>query len=93
MIGYNSMEEEIQNRITLGNEAYNTSKFIFNSRLISSKLKMKFCWNIKRPIVIYAYETWRLKETIQNKLMVFETKVLRKIFGNTEEAESKEMVN
>jgi hypothetical protein len=33
----------------------------------------------------YACETWVLKETIKNKLMVFEGKVLRKIFGRTKE--------
>jgi hypothetical protein len=46
---------------------------------------MKFYWNIIRPIVTYACETWVLKETIKNKLMVFERKVLRKIFGLTNE--------
>ena len=30
-------------------------------------------------------ETWTLKETITNRLMVFERKVLRKIFGQTNE--------
>jgi hypothetical protein len=30
-------------------------------------------------------ETWVLKETTKNKLMVFERKVLRKIFGPTKE--------
>ena len=30
-------------------------------------------------------EVWVLKETIKNKLMVFERKVLRKIFGPTKE--------
>ena len=35
--------------------------------------------------VTYACETWVLKETIKNKLMVFEMKVLRKIFGPAKE--------
>jgi hypothetical protein len=30
-------------------------------------------------------ETWALNETIKNKLMVFERKALRKIFGPTKE--------
>jgi len=81
----NSIEEEIRNRITLGNKAYHANQFLFNSRLISKKLKMKLCWSIIRPIVTYACETWVLKETIKNKLMVFERKVLRKIFGPTKE--------
>jgi len=46
---------------------------------------MKLYWSIIRPIVTYACETWVLKETIKNKLMVFERKVLRMIFGPTKE--------
>ena len=46
---------------------------------------MKLYWNIIRSIVTYACETWVLKETIKIKLMVFERKVLRKIFGPTKE--------
>jgi hypothetical protein len=42
-------------------------------------------WSVTRPIVKYACETWFLKETIKNKLMVFERKVLRGIFGRTKE--------
>ena len=37
------------------------------------------------PIVTCACETWALKETIKYKLMVFESKVLSKIFGPTKE--------
>jgi hypothetical protein len=35
------------------------------------------------------YDLWGLKETIKNKLMVFERKVLRKIFGPTKERDGK----
>jgi hypothetical protein len=42
-------------------------------------------WSIIRPVVIYACETWVLKETIKNKAMIFERKVLKKIFGPTKE--------
>jgi hypothetical protein len=35
--------------------------------------------------VIYASETWVLQETIIQKLLVFERKILRKIFGATKE--------
>jgi hypothetical protein len=35
--------------------------------------------------VTYGYETWVLKRTIKNKLMVFERKVLRRIFDPTKE--------
>jgi hypothetical protein len=42
-------------------------------------------WSIIRPIVTYSCETWVLKGTVKNKLMVFERQVLRKIFGPTKE--------
>jgi hypothetical protein len=42
-------------------------------------------WSIIRPTVTYRCETWVLKETTKNKLMVFERKVLRKIFGPAKE--------
>jgi hypothetical protein len=59
----NSIAEEIGNRITLGNKAYYANQFIFKSRLVSKKLKMKFYWSIIRPIVTYGCETWVLKGT------------------------------
>jgi hypothetical protein len=44
---------------------------------------MKCYWSIIRSVITYASETWVLKEAIKNKLMVFERKVLRMIFGPT----------
>jgi hypothetical protein len=38
-----------------------------------------------RPIVVYGRETWALKESIIQRLSVFERKILRKIFGPTKE--------
>jgi hypothetical protein len=57
----------------------------FKSRFVSKKSKFKLYWSIIRPAVTHACETWVLKETIKNKLMVFERKELRKIFGPTKE--------
>jgi hypothetical protein len=41
--------------------------------------------SVIRPIVTYASETWVLKESSIQKLMVFERKILRKLFGPTRE--------
>jgi len=46
-----------------------------------SKLNRTFI----RPTVTYASETWVLKENIIQKLLVFEMKTLRGIFGPTKE--------
>jgi len=47
----NSIEEGIGNKITLGNKAYHTNQFLFKSRMIYKKLKMKFYYNIIKPVV------------------------------------------
>jgi hypothetical protein len=47
--------------------------------------KLKLYCSVIRPVVTYACETWTLKEIITNRLMVFDRKVLRKIFGPTNE--------
>jgi len=49
------------------------------------KWQSKLYCSLIRPVVTYACETWTLKETITNRLMVFERKALRKIFGPTNE--------
>jgi hypothetical protein len=75
------MEEEIKARIASGNKVYFANKKMFQSRLISKRTKLKLYYSVIRPIVTYSCETWILKETIINKLLVFERKILRKIFG------------
>ena len=57
----------------------------FKSRLVTKYSKLKLYRTVIRPIVTYASETWVLKETIVQKLSVFERKILRRIFGPTKE--------
>ena len=79
----NTIEEEIKERTAPGNKAFFTK--MFQSKLISRMAKLKLYCSVIRPVITYACETWTLKETITNRLMVFERKVLRKIFGPTNE--------
>jgi hypothetical protein len=71
------MEEEIKARIASGNKVYFVNKKMFQSILISKRAKLKLYYLVIRPIVTYSCGTWIFKETIINKLLVFE----RKIFG------------
>jgi hypothetical protein len=48
-------------------------------------LKVKLYRTVIGPIVTYGTETWVLKETIIQKLLVFERKILRRKFGPTRE--------
>ena len=52
----NSIEEGIQYRTTLGNKAYYANQFLFESRMVSKKSKLKLYWSIIRPTVTYACE-------------------------------------
>jgi hypothetical protein len=49
-------------------------------------------WNIIRPRVTYACKAWVLKETIKNQLMIFERKLLRRIFGPTKERDGTRII-
>ena len=95
----NSVEEEIKERITLGNKAYYTNQDLFKSKLLSKKSKLRMYQTLVRPVVTCACETWVLKENIKLKLMVFERKILRRIYGSNKERDgtwrikSKEKVN
>jgi len=54
----------------------------FKSNFVSRKCKLKLYWSVIRPTAVYGV----LKESTIQKLSVFERKILRKIFGPTEEA-------
>jgi hypothetical protein len=75
----------VQHKITLGNNEYCPNQFFCKSRFVSKKSKLKLYWSTLRPSVTYACEIWVLRETIKNKLMVFEWKVLRRTFDPTKE--------
>jgi hypothetical protein len=51
-----------------------------SSRLLSKNLKNKIYINIILPVVLYGCETWSLTLREERRL-VFENRVLRKMFG------------
>jgi len=53
--------------------------------LVTKSSKLKLYRTVIRTIVTYASETWVLKGNIFQKLLVFERKILRGIFGATKE--------
>jgi hypothetical protein len=79
----NTIEEEIKEKIAAGNRAFHVHRKLFILRLISQNIKLQLCNTLIRPNVTYACETWVLKENLINKLMIFERRIMRKIFGAT----------
>jgi hypothetical protein len=64
----------IKEIIALGNKAYFANQKFVKSTLVTKRSKLKLYSTIIRPVVIYAFETWVLKEAIIKKLMIFERK-------------------
>jgi len=50
------MEEEIKERIALGNKVYFANKKMFQNRLISKTTKLKLYYSVIRPIVTYSLD-------------------------------------
>ena len=60
-------------------------EFLFKSKLVSRKSKLKLYWSLITPTVVYGCETWFLQGSIIQGLSVLERKILRKIYGPTKE--------
>jgi hypothetical protein len=52
-----------------------------SSRLISKNLKIKIHETVILPVVLYGCEVWSLTLREEQRLRVFENRVLRRIFG------------
>jgi len=75
----NNMHNEIQLRISNANKAYFAINKMLSSRLLPKATKEKLYTSYLRPIVMYACETWSTTQGDEEKLLIFERKVLRKI--------------
>jgi hypothetical protein len=65
-----------------GNTCYNSVHNLLFSRLLAKSVTVKIYKSILiLPLVLYGCETWSLTLREENKLRVFENKVLSIIFG------------
>jgi hypothetical protein len=81
------MHREINERIASGNRFYHSIIKLLKSKLLSRKSKTLLYTSYLRPVIIYACETWSSTKCDNNRLAIFEQKVLRNIFSpiyNTE---------
>jgi len=60
--------------------ACHVHKKLFTSKLISRNVKLQICNTLIRPTVSYASEIRALKESMINKLMIFERGIMRETF-------------
>jgi len=76
----------MKERIAAGNRASFSNQKILQSKLITKKTKMKLYKALVRPVAVYGSQCWVLTENIKQKLLVFERKILRRIFGPIQKA-------
>ncbi|KAJ4450606.1 hypothetical protein ANN_02032 [Periplaneta americana] len=77
----NDTREEIKRRINMGNAFYYSVEKLLSSSLLSKNLKVRIYKTVILPVALYGCETWTLTLREEQRLGVFENKVLRKIFG------------
>ncbi|KAJ4433494.1 hypothetical protein ANN_15798 [Periplaneta americana] len=73
--------EEIKHRINMGNACYYSVEKLLSPNLLSKNLKVIIYKTVILPVVLYGCETWTLTLREEQRLRVFENKVIRKIFG------------
>jgi hypothetical protein len=79
----NSIQEEIRLRIQAGNRSLYANKKLLKNKDLNAASKLLIYKTIVRPVVTYGCETWTMTAIEQNCLLVFERRVLRKIYGPT----------
>ncbi|KAJ4436763.1 hypothetical protein ANN_16895 [Periplaneta americana] len=77
----NDTREEIKRRINMGNACYYSVEKLLSSSLLSKNLKVRIYKTVILPVVLYGCETWTLTLREEQRLRVFDNKILRKIFG------------
>jgi hypothetical protein len=77
----NSIIAEINERIKKGNATYYKNRKSLTSKLLTRNIKLRLYLTLIRPIVTYGAETWAETENELQKLLIFERKILRKIYG------------
>ncbi|KAJ4439470.1 hypothetical protein ANN_07594 [Periplaneta americana] len=75
----NDTREEIKRRINMGNACYYSVEKLLSSSLLSKNLKVRIYKTVILPVVLYGCETWTLTLREEQRLRVFENKVLRRV--------------
>jgi nucleoside-diphosphate-sugar epimerase len=81
----NSIIAEISERIKKGNATYYKNRKLLTSKLLTRNIKLRLYLTLIRPFLTYGPETWTETESELQKLLIFERKILRKIYGQVKD--------
>uniref|UniRef100_A0A8D8TNG9 Craniofacial development protein 2 n=1 Tax=Cacopsylla melanoneura TaxID=428564 RepID=A0A8D8TNG9_9HEMI len=74
-------QTEIENRLAAANRCFWSVQKLMSSKLLSRTTKLRIYKTIIQPVLLYGSEVWTLSKVSEKKLVTFENKVLRKIYG------------
>jgi len=77
----NSIQEEIKSRLKSGNACYYSVQNLLSSSVLSKNIKIKIYRTKISPVALYGCETWSLTLREECRVLVFENRMLRRIFG------------
>ncbi|CAG9832981.1 unnamed protein product [Diabrotica balteata] len=77
----NKLEREVETRKMSGNSSFFAMQHMMKSILFSPGAKIRIYKTIIRPTVAYGSEIWAITKREVNKLLVWERKILRMIYG------------
>ncbi|KAG7296948.1 hypothetical protein JYU34_019852 [Plutella xylostella] len=83
----NSRDDEINIRVQNALRCSAALHKVLTSRLLSRSTKLRIYKTIIRPILMYGCEAWTLTLKEENKLLVAERKILRKILGQKQRSD------
>jgi hypothetical protein len=75
------IQEEIKRRLNSGNACYHSVQKLLSSRLLSENIKFRIYRILILPVVLYGRETCSPTLREEQRLRVFENRVLGKIYG------------
>jgi hypothetical protein len=81
VLNRNLIQEKIKKRFNSGNACYHSVQNLLSSRLLLGNVKIRIYKTIILPVVLYGCATWSLTLREEQRLRVFENRVLRRIFG------------
>jgi hypothetical protein len=73
--------EDIKTRIGKARYAFNTLRPVWRSTSLSTHSKLRIFNSNVKSVLLYGSETWRVTNTLTNKLQVFMNRCLRNILG------------
>jgi hypothetical protein len=77
----NLIQEEVKRRLNSGNACCLSVQNLLSSGLLTKNIKMRIYKTIVLPVALYRCETWSLTLREEQRLRMFENRVLRRILG------------